>query len=115
MQNNPYESPPTNQQRRHDARCYFCEQSYRDVGPLVEAPIELYICNACARRAVESISDDKCLVELDESCSFCRKKSSKVGPLFSAPGGERICADCAKIVQQVVDQEMQRREKQSQR
>ncbi|MFM2011400.1 MAG: ATP-dependent Clp protease ATP-binding subunit ClpX, partial [Planctomycetota bacterium] len=27
--------------------CSFCRKSYRDVGPLVEGPGEVYICGEC--------------------------------------------------------------------
>src|SRR4051812_42379991 len=31
-----------------DALCSFCRKSYRDVGPLVEGPGNVYICGECA-------------------------------------------------------------------
>ena len=32
---------------RKNASCSFCRKSYRDVGPLVEGPSEVYICGEC--------------------------------------------------------------------
>jgi putative acetyltransferase len=33
--------------KTHDASCSFCRKSYREVGPLVEGPDEVYICGEC--------------------------------------------------------------------
>lgn len=33
--------------RKKDANCSFCRKSYRDVGPLVEGPDDVYICGGC--------------------------------------------------------------------
>jgi hypothetical protein len=33
--------------QERDAFCSFCRKSYRDVGPLVEGPISVYICMSC--------------------------------------------------------------------
>ncbi len=30
-----------------NAACSFCRKNYRDVGPLVEGPDEVYICGEC--------------------------------------------------------------------
>src|SRR6187401_3387232 len=32
---------------RRNAYCSFCRKSYRDVGPLVEGPGDVYICGEC--------------------------------------------------------------------
>ncbi len=32
---------------KRNACCSFCRKSYRDVGPLVEGPGEVYICGDC--------------------------------------------------------------------
>ena len=32
---------------RSNAYCSFCRKSYRDAGPLVEGPGEVYICGGC--------------------------------------------------------------------
>src|ERR1035438_718141 len=33
--------------RNRNAYCSFCRKSYRDVGPLVEGPGDVYICGEC--------------------------------------------------------------------
>ena len=32
---------------KKNANCSFCRKSYRDVGPLVEGPEDVYICGEC--------------------------------------------------------------------
>ena len=32
---------------KKNAYCSFCHKSYRDVGPLVEGPSDVYICGEC--------------------------------------------------------------------
>src|SRR5690606_30160826 len=34
-------------QGKKNANCSFCRKSYRDVGPLVEGPDDVYICGEC--------------------------------------------------------------------
>ena len=34
-------------QSKKNAFCSFCRKSYRDVGPLVEGPGDVYICGEC--------------------------------------------------------------------
>jgi putative acetyltransferase len=43
---------------RRDANCSFCRKNYRDVGPLVEGPDEVYICGECVELC-ESIIDQE--------------------------------------------------------
>ena len=58
--------PPTNDfgagkrgsVRKKDANCSFCRKSYRDVGPLVEGPDDVYICGSCIELC-ESILDQE--------------------------------------------------------
>ena len=40
--------PTGNTGRNRNAYCSFCRKSYRDVGPLVEGPGDVYICGECA-------------------------------------------------------------------
>ena len=42
--NNPRRGGPSN---KKNAFCSFCRKSYRDVGPLVEGPGDVYICGEC--------------------------------------------------------------------
>jgi ATP-dependent Clp protease ATP-binding subunit ClpX len=44
--------------RKKDANCSFCRKSYRDVGPLVEGPEDVYICGSCIDLC-ESILDQE--------------------------------------------------------
>src|SRR5690348_8753325 len=39
--------PTGNTGRNRNAYCSFCRKSYRDVGPLVEGPGDVYICGEC--------------------------------------------------------------------
>ena len=44
--------------KKKDANCSFCRKSYRDVGPLVEGPDDVYICGSCIDLC-ESILDQE--------------------------------------------------------
>src|SRR6266436_1887804 len=39
--------PTGNTGRNRNAACSFCRKNYRDVGPLVEGPGDVYICGEC--------------------------------------------------------------------
>src|SRR5437773_11638803 len=39
--------PTGNTGTKKNAYCSFCRKSYRDVGPLVEGPGDVYICGEC--------------------------------------------------------------------
>src|ERR1700730_3541930 len=39
--------PTGNTGRNRNAYCSFCRKNYRDVGPLVEGPGDVYICGEC--------------------------------------------------------------------
>ena len=43
---------------KKNAFCSFCRKSYRDVGPLVEGPGDVYICGECIELC-ESILDQE--------------------------------------------------------
>ena len=40
-------SGKTSQQGKRNANCSFCRKNYREVGPLVEGPEDVYICGEC--------------------------------------------------------------------
>src|SRR5262245_2664189 len=42
-----------------NAYCSFCRKSYRDVGPLVEGPGEVYICGECVELCQSIIEQEK--------------------------------------------------------
>jgi ATP-dependent Clp protease ATP-binding subunit ClpX len=45
--------------RNRNAYCSFCRKSYRDVGPLVEGPGDVFICGECVNLCQTIISDEK--------------------------------------------------------
>lgn len=55
---------------KKNAFCSFCKKSYRDVGPLVEGPDDVYICNECI---------DLCSSILEQE----RRRRGNEKPLFS--------------------------------
>ncbi len=42
-----------------NAFCSFCRKSYRDIGPLVEGPGEVYICGECVELCQSIIEQEK--------------------------------------------------------
>jgi ATP-dependent Clp protease ATP-binding subunit ClpX len=47
------------EQRDANVECSFCRKSYRDVGPLVEGPDDVYICAECAELCQSIIDQEK--------------------------------------------------------
>ncbi|HBI45587.1 MAG TPA: ATP-dependent Clp protease ATP-binding subunit ClpX, partial [Planctomycetales bacterium] len=45
--------------RNRNAFCSFCRKSYRDVGPLVEGPSDVYICGECIELCQSIIDQEK--------------------------------------------------------
>src|SRR5438874_4375923 len=45
--------------RNRNAFCSFCRKSYRDVGPLVEGPGDVYICGECVELCQSIIDQEK--------------------------------------------------------
>src|SRR6516162_6180237 len=45
--------------RNRNAYCSFCRKSYRDVGPLVEGPHDVYICGECIELCQSIIDQEK--------------------------------------------------------
>ena len=45
--------------RNRNAYCSFCKKSFRDVGPLVEGPGEVYICGECIELCQSIIDQEK--------------------------------------------------------
>src|SRR5262249_22389249 len=48
-----------NTRRNRNAYCSFCRKSYRDVGPLVEGPSDVYICGECIELCQSIIDQEK--------------------------------------------------------
>jgi ATP-dependent Clp protease ATP-binding subunit ClpX len=51
--------PTGNTGRNRNAYCSFCRKSYRDVGPLVEGPGDVYICGECIELCQQIIDQEK--------------------------------------------------------
>src|SRR5207247_4362482 len=45
--------------RNRNAFCSFCRKSYRDVGPLVEGPGDVYICGECVELCQSIIDQER--------------------------------------------------------
>src|SRR5438046_2871591 len=51
--------PTGNTGRNRNAQCCLCRKSYRDVGPLVEGPGDVYICGECIELCQSIIDQEK--------------------------------------------------------
>ena len=51
--------PTSNTGRNRNAFCSFCRKSYRDVGPLVEGPGDVYICGECIELCHSILEQEK--------------------------------------------------------
>lgn len=51
--------PTGSSNRNRNAYCSFCRRSHRDVGPLVEGPGDVYICNECVDLCASIIDQEK--------------------------------------------------------
>ncbi len=51
--------PTGNTGRSRNAACSFCRKNYRDVGPLVEGPGDVYICGECIELCQSIIDQEK--------------------------------------------------------
>src|SRR5437660_11136112 len=51
--------PTANTGRNRNAYCSCCRKSYRDVGPLVEGPSDVYICGECIELCQSIIDQEK--------------------------------------------------------
>ena len=45
--------------KRRNTDCSFCRKNYRDVGPLVEGPGDIYICGECLKLCQSIIEQEK--------------------------------------------------------
>lgn len=52
-------TPTSSTGRNRNAFCSFCRKSYRDVGPLVEGPGDVYICGECVELCQSIIDQEK--------------------------------------------------------
>ncbi len=44
---------------KKNANCSFCRKSYRDVGPLVEGPDDVYVCGECIELCQSILDQEK--------------------------------------------------------
>src|SRR5438876_2778927 len=51
--------PTGNTGRNRNAYCSFCRKNYREVGPLVEGPGDVYICGECIELCQSIIEQEK--------------------------------------------------------
>jgi len=59
MGNGGRKTPTGSTGRNRNAFCSFCRKSYRDVGPLVEGPGDVYICGECIELCQSIIDQEK--------------------------------------------------------
>jgi ATP-dependent Clp protease ATP-binding subunit ClpX len=59
MGNGGRKAPTGSTGRNRNAFCSFCRKSYRDVGPLVEGPGDVYICGECIELCQAIIDQEK--------------------------------------------------------
>jgi ATP-dependent Clp protease ATP-binding subunit ClpX len=67
--------------RNRNAYCSFCRKNYREVGPLVEGPGEVYICGECIDLCQSIIEQEK------------RRRGGARSPSLPAPDDIRACLD----------------------
>ncbi|MGD9127571.1 MAG: ATP-dependent Clp protease ATP-binding subunit ClpX [Planctomycetia bacterium] len=79
---------------KKNAFCSFCKKSYRDVGPLVEGPDDVYICNECI---------DLCQSILEQE----RRRRGSEKPLFARIPTPREIVE--KLNEYVIGQEQAKR------
>lgn len=79
---------------KKNATCSFCRKSYRDVGPLVEGPGDVYICSECI---------ELCQSILDQE----QRRRGSTKPLFKKIASPREIV--SHLDQYVIDQEQAKR------
>jgi len=86
---------------KRDTSCSFCLRSYKDVGPLVDGPGDIFICQECCDAVWSKLSE----ADGHGQCSFCRKDSLDVGPLIQSDSDVMICGECVDLVRHIIKQE----------
>jgi ATP-dependent Clp protease ATP-binding subunit ClpX len=71
---------------KRNAYCSFCRKSYRDVGPLVEGPGEVYICGDCIELCQSIIDQEK------------RRRSRSAGSVPPMPTPEALRGKLDQLV-----------------
>src|SRR6476646_9182089 len=85
----PARRPQSGTGRNRNAYCSFCRKSYREVGPLVEGPGDVYICGECIELCQSIIDQEK-------------RRRGNTRPLFSHIPSPRTIKE--KLDQYVVGQ-----------
>jgi ATP-dependent Clp protease ATP-binding subunit ClpX len=75
----------SNTGRNRNAHCSFCRKNYRDVGPLVEGPGDVYICGECIELCQSIIDQEK------------RRRSQAAGEA-SAPTPESVRGTLERVI-----------------
>jgi len=91
MSSGQINSPNKNSSTKKNAFCSFCRKSYRDVGPLVEGPGDVYICGECIDLCQSILLQER-----------RRRNGSTVRPLARIPSPREILA---RLNEYVVGQE----------
>ena len=94
------------EQGKNDVRCSFCGESYHDVGPLIEGPASVYICQGCIDACIAEFASPTGM-PTDVACSFCRKRHVSIRSKSEANAS--ICEECTDLVRTVLEQEVKRR------
>ena len=82
--------PTSGSSRARNASCSFCRKSYRDAGPLVEGPGDVFICGECVELCESIIEQEK------------RRRGGAKSPVSDTPSPRSITA---KMDQYVIGQE----------
>src|SRR6187549_3932628 len=71
--------PTGSSPKNRNACCSFCRKNYRDVGPLVEGPGDVYICGECIELC-------QSIIDQENAAAASPRRSSPTSP---APGRSR--------------------------
>lgn len=92
--------------------CSFCGKSSRDVGGMVEAPTDVFMCLDCADKAREILDTELQKWQprgaepvpgkyLKQICSFCGKRWEVAGPLVEGPSDVHACEQCVETALEI--------------
>jgi hypothetical protein len=70
-----------NTARPRNAYCSFCRKSYRDVGPLVEGPDNVYICGECIDLCQRIIEQEKARRQPGDPLAYLRFEVERLARL----------------------------------
>lgn len=64
--------------KTRNAYCSFCRKSYKDVGPLVEGPSDVYICGECIELCQEIIDQERVRRSPENPLGYYRAKVDRL-------------------------------------